>query len=153
METKDTSHQLSEFLRILFHGRWIIVTAFLAVVGAVTFLTYRARPEYVSTASILILDRDRVETTLLNEKPEPILKSRNLNAIEILQSRRIAEDVIRALVESPYRNELELMRETDPDGQAGDVRSARDRTAREHRRESAEGHRRSEGQHDRALAL
>jgi capsular exopolysaccharide synthesis family protein len=116
LETKDTSHQVSEFLRILFRGRWIIMVSFLAVVGAVTYLTYRTRPEYVATSTVLILDRDRMETTLTNARPEPIQKSRNLNAIEILQSRRIAEDVLRTLAESPYRSELELMRETTPDG-------------------------------------
>jgi capsular exopolysaccharide synthesis family protein len=91
--------------------------SFLAVVGGVTWLTYRMQPEYVATASILILDHDRMEATLLNERPEPISKSRNLNAIEILQSRRIAEDVIRSLAASPYRSELEIMRETDQAGQ------------------------------------
>jgi capsular exopolysaccharide synthesis family protein len=116
LETKDTSHQVSEFLRILFRGRWIIMVSFLAVVSAVTYLTYRTRPEYVATSTVLILDRDRMETTLTNLRPEPIQKSRNLNAIEILQSRRIAEDVLRTLAESPYRSELELMRETSPDG-------------------------------------
>lgn len=116
MEHKDTSQQLSEFLRIVFRGRWIIVVAFLAVVGAVTFLTYRMQPQYASTATILILNRDRVETEFLDSRPEPIQKSRNLNASEILQSRMIAEDVIRSLANSPYRTELGIMRETTADG-------------------------------------
>jgi capsular exopolysaccharide synthesis family protein len=117
LENKETSYQLSEFLRILFRGRWVIVVAFLAVVGAVTYLTYRMRPVYVSTASILILNQDRMETTLLNEQPSgTIPKSRNLNAIEILQSRKLAEDVIRSLADSPYKDELEIMAETDQTG-------------------------------------
>jgi succinoglycan biosynthesis transport protein ExoP len=116
LENKETSYQLSEFLRILFRGRWVIVVAFLAVVGAVTFLTFRMKPEYVATASILILNQDPMESTLLNSRPIEISKSRNLNAIEILQSRKLAEDVIRAVAESPYKHELEIMSETDPDG-------------------------------------
>jgi tyrosine-protein kinase Etk/Wzc len=100
----------------MFRGRWVIVVAFVAVVGAVTFLTYRMRPEYVSTATILILDQDRIEASLLNERTQPIPKSRNLNAIQILQSRTIAEDVIRSLETSPYKGELEMMLKTDPEG-------------------------------------
>jgi capsular exopolysaccharide synthesis family protein len=117
LEGKDTSQQLSEFLRILFRGRWIIVVAFLAVVGAVTFLTYRMRPEYTSTTSILILNRDRVENAFMDQGPMTVSRTRNLNAMEILQSRMIAEDVVRTLADSPYRTELELMRETMPSGQ------------------------------------
>ncbi|MBU0508991.1 polysaccharide biosynthesis tyrosine autokinase [bacterium] len=93
-----------------------MVVSFLAVVGSVTFLTYRMQPEYFSTASILILNRDQVEETVLNERPLPVTKSRNLNAIQILKSRRIAEDVVRSLAESPYRNELELMKREDAKG-------------------------------------
>jgi len=132
LETKDTSQQVTDFLRVLFRGRWIIVVAFLAVVGSVTFLTYRMQPEYVSTASLLILDRDQVEQTVLNARPEPIAKSRNLNAMEILQSRRIAEDVIRSLAESPYRNELAIMNRHNRRGQPitfdERVETLRDRT-------------------------
>jgi capsular exopolysaccharide synthesis family protein len=118
LDTKDSStNQISEFLRVLFRGRWIIIVSFLAVVAGVTFLTYRMQPEYVATATILILDHDRMEATLLNERPEPVPKSRNLNAIEILESRRVAEDVIRSLGTSPYRSELEIMKETDDEGQ------------------------------------
>ncbi len=116
METKETSYQLSEFLRILFRGRWVIVVAFLAVVGAVTYLTYRMKPEYVATASILILSQDAMESTLLNARPTEVLKSRNLNAMEILQSRKLAEDVIRLLAESAYKNELEILAPTDATG-------------------------------------
>ena len=115
-ETRDASQRLSEYFRILFRGRWIIVLSFLAVVGATTYLTYRMQPVYQSSASLLIENQDRVETTLLNVEPSPIMKSRNLNAIEVLRSRRIAEDVVRSLANSPYRTELEIMRDVDSEG-------------------------------------
>jgi capsular exopolysaccharide synthesis family protein len=116
VEGKDVSQQLSEFLRILFRGRWIIVISFLAVVGAVTYLTYRMPPQYAATTTILIVTRDRVETAFLDREPVPTSRTRNLNAMEILQSRMIAEDVIRSLADSPYRTELMLMQETSPNG-------------------------------------
>jgi tyrosine-protein kinase Etk/Wzc len=116
LEGKDISQQLSEFLRILFRGRWIVVVSFLAVVGAVTYLTYRMRPQYAATTSLLIVTRDRVENAFLDRGPVPASRTRNSNAMEILQSRMIAEDVIRSLEDSPYRTELELMQETTPSG-------------------------------------
>jgi tyrosine-protein kinase Etk/Wzc len=116
LEGKDISQQLSEFLRILFRGRWIIVVSFLAVVGAVTYLTYRMRPQYAATSTLLIVTRDRVETAFLDREPMPAGRTQNLNAMEILQSRMIAEDVIRSLADSPYRTELSLMQETTPSG-------------------------------------
>jgi capsular exopolysaccharide synthesis family protein len=116
LDTKDTSTPFSEYFRILFRGRWIIVLSFLAVVAATTFLTYRMRPAYVATASVLILDQDVKDINLLNTGNYPIQKSRNLNEIELLRSRRIAEDVLRSLATSPYRSELEIMQETTPEG-------------------------------------
>ncbi|MCX6601306.1 MAG: polysaccharide biosynthesis tyrosine autokinase [bacterium] len=117
MEGKDISQQLSEFLRILFRGRWIIVVSFLAVVGAVTYLTYRMRPQYAASTSLLIVVRDRVENAFIDRESVPASRTRNLNAMEIVQSRMIAEDVIRSLADSPYRTELELMQEIAPSGQ------------------------------------
>ena len=116
MDTKDTSTQFAEYFRILFRGRWIIVLSFLAVVAATTFLTYRMRPAYVATTSILILDQDIMELTMLNADRFPIRKSRNLNEMELLRSRRIAENVLRSLANSPYRSELEIMQEVSPKG-------------------------------------
>jgi capsular exopolysaccharide synthesis family protein len=116
LEGKDTSQQLSEFLRILFRGRWIIVISFLAVVGAVTYLTYRMRPQYSATTTLLMLGRDRVENEFTEQGPPVASKTRNMNAMEILASRMIAEDVIRSLANSPYRTELRIMRETSTGG-------------------------------------
>jgi capsular exopolysaccharide synthesis family protein len=116
LDTKDTSTPFSEYFRILFRGRWIIVLSFLAVVAATTFLTYRMRPAYVATASVLILNQDVMDISLTKTDNYPIQKSRNLNEIELLRSRRITEDVLRSLATSPYRSELEIMQETSPEG-------------------------------------
>jgi capsular exopolysaccharide synthesis family protein len=115
-EHRDTSLQISEYLRILFRGRWVIILTFLAVVGAVTFMTYRMHPVYVATASLLMRNTDQVESRLLDERPEPVYKSRNLNSMEVLQSRRIAEAVIKSLENSSYKNLLEILRDVDQDG-------------------------------------
>ncbi|MBI5059583.1 polysaccharide biosynthesis tyrosine autokinase [candidate division KSB1 bacterium] len=116
LDHRDTSLQISEYLRILFRGRWVIILTFLAVVGAVTFMTYRMQPVYVATASLLIRNADQMESRLLDEKPEPVYKSRNLNAMEVIQSRRIAEAVIKSLENSSYKGLLEILKDTDQNG-------------------------------------
>ncbi|MBL0060012.1 MAG: polysaccharide biosynthesis tyrosine autokinase [bacterium] len=100
----------------MFRGRWIIIGCFFAVVAATTYLTYRMQPVYVASSSVMILDDDPVDVAIRNANPAPFRKSRNLNETELLRSRRIAEDVLRSLAESPYRSELAIMRETDVEG-------------------------------------
>ncbi|MBK8130053.1 MAG: polysaccharide biosynthesis tyrosine autokinase [bacterium] len=116
MEFRDNNNRFSEYFRVLFRGRWIIIGCFFAVVAATTYLTYRMQPVYVAGASVMILDSDPVDATLRNADPVPFRKSRNLNEMEVMRSRRIAEDVLRSLAESPYRSELDIMRETDVEG-------------------------------------
>lgn len=116
MEFRDNTSRFSEYFRVLFRGRWIIIGCFFAVVAATTYLTYRMEPVYVASASVMILDVDPVDVTLRNADPAPFRKSRNLNETELLRSRRIAEDVLRSLAESPYRTELAIMRDTDVQG-------------------------------------
>ncbi len=116
MEFRDNTSRFSEYFRILFRGRWIIIGCFFAVVAATTYLTYRMQPVYVASSSVMILDDDPVDMAIRNANPAPFRKSRNLNETELLRSRRIAEDVLRSLAESPYRSELAIMRETDMQG-------------------------------------
>ncbi len=133
MDFKDNTGRFSEYFRILFRGRWIIIGSFFAVVAATTYLTYRMQPVYVASASVMILDSDPVDATIRNTDPAPFRKSRNLNESELLRSRRIAEDVLRSLADSPYRTELNIMRETDQEGNTitfdDRVRSLRDATS------------------------
>ena len=116
MELKDRTTQFSEYFRILFRGRWVIVLSFLAVVSATAFLTYRMKPEYSANASILILDRDKVENALMLNREPVSVRSRNLNEMEILKSRKLAEDVLRTLADSPYKGELEVMKDKTQTG-------------------------------------
>lgn len=133
LESRDNTSRFSEYFRILFRGRWIIIGCFFAVVAATTYLTYRMQPVYVASSSVMILDDDPVDVTIRNANPAPFRKSRNLNETELLRSRRIAEDVLRSLAESPYRSELAIMRETDVEGNTitfdDRVRMLRDNTS------------------------
>ncbi len=116
MNFQENTNRFSEYFRVLFRGRWIIIGCFFAVVAATTFLTYRMQPVYTSSASVLMLEGDPVDAKILNTEALPYRKTRNMNETELLRSRRIAEDVLRSLAESPYRSELEIMRETDIEG-------------------------------------
>ena len=133
MDFKDNTGRFSEYFRILFRGRWIIIGCFFAVVAATTYLTYRMQPVYVASASVLLLDTDPVDVTIRDANPAPFKKSRNLNESELMGSRRIAEDVLRSLADSPYKSELNIMRESDALGNTitfdDRVRRLRDNTS------------------------
>lgn len=119
LENTNTSNQFSEYFGILFRGRWIIVLSFLAVVATVTWLTYRMQPVYEANVSILILEIDPVEYTFRHpaEGRPNIRKSRNLNEISILRSRRIAEAVVRNLADSPLKGEIDLLKDSTASGE------------------------------------
>jgi succinoglycan biosynthesis transport protein ExoP len=103
-------------LRILFRGRWIIFMSFLTVVATSTYLTYKMEPEYEASITILIEQEDIIETTLFNA-PIPFRQQTHVaNQMEILRSRSLAAEVIRNLEDSPYRDELAVMKGRGPEG-------------------------------------
>lgn len=118
MEYNTTTPQISEYLRILFRGRWIIFMSFLTVVATATYLTYKMEPLYDASTTILIERKDIVETRVFNT-PAPFWHwqvTRVANQMELLRSRSLAEEVIRDLEDSPYRDELEVMSGRGPEG-------------------------------------
>ncbi|MBU1706525.1 polysaccharide biosynthesis tyrosine autokinase [bacterium] len=112
MDNKTTTPQIADYLRILFRGRWIIFMSFLTVVATSAYLTYKMEPEYKASATILIENRDIVESKLFNAPSPYIQKTHVANQTEILKSRTLAEEVLREYENSPYRDELEVMTAT-----------------------------------------
>ncbi|MBM3324501.1 MAG: hypothetical protein FJY66_02405, partial [Calditrichaeota bacterium] len=109
MEYSASAPKISDYLQILFRGRWIIFMSFLTVVATSAYLTYKTEPEYEASTSILIEQKDIVESRLFNAPVSLAQQTHVANQMEILRSRALAEDVIRSLVTSPYRDELEVM--------------------------------------------
>ena len=115
MDNKTTTPQIAEYLRILFRGRWIIFMSFLTVVATSAYLTYKMEPEYKASATILIENRDIVESKLFNAPSPYIQRTHVANQTEILKSRTLVEEVLRQYEDSPYCDELEIMSEAVDD--------------------------------------
>jgi tyrosine-protein kinase Etk/Wzc len=111
LEYSATTPKISEYLRILFRGRWIIFMSFLTVLATAAYLTYKMEPEYEASSTVLVSQEDIMEARVFNAPMAYYAQQTHVaNQVEIIKSQSLAEEVIRSLEASPYRNELEIMK-------------------------------------------
>jgi polysaccharide chain length determinant protein (PEP-CTERM system associated) len=112
-EQQEGSVKISEYLRIVLRGRWIILLSFLVVLGTTTFFTYKMEPVYQASTSIIIEDKGRLEQSVFGFSD--LLNSQTMisNQVEVVKSRTLAERVIRNLGNSPYQKDLKIMADYD----------------------------------------
>lgn len=108
MEGKDLQVNLSEYIRVLFRGRWIIFITFVLVVTATAYLTYEMRPVFEAETTVMI-EEATAEKTIFDMSPFFFSQTNLINQMEVLRSRTLAESVIRTLENSPYRSELAIL--------------------------------------------
>ena len=108
MEGKDLQVNLSEYIRVLFRGRWIIFITFVLVVTATAYLTYEMRPVFEAETSVMI-EESTAEKSIFDMSPFFFSQTNLINQMEVLRSRTLAESVIRTLENSPYRSELAIL--------------------------------------------
>ena len=109
MESKEQQIEMSEYLRILFRGRWVIFISFIVVVSSTAYLTYKMQPVYESISTIMIEDIDS-EDSIFSLNPFFLSQTTLSNQMEVLRSRTLTEQVIHSLQESPYRAELQILK-------------------------------------------
>ncbi|HDP98314.1 MAG TPA: hypothetical protein ENN22_03905, partial [bacterium] len=91
---------IRDYLRILYSGRWIIVISFITVVSFVTYYTMTATPIYQSTVKVMIKSDGGVQKTLFNVTDYMGKEKEINNQVEILKSRKLAENVAAKLMNS-----------------------------------------------------
>ena len=99
---------LQDYLRILYRGRWIILVSFLVVVISTAIFTFTTDPVYESEAKILVDTQGTMERALFNLNYLGNQTTMITNQVEILNSRKLAEKVVRYLEAVPYRDSLEI---------------------------------------------
>jgi len=87
-------------LAVLYRGKWIVLGVFVVVFATVFILTFRMKPSYTATSSVLI-DTKQAPSTLFQGLPGRALTITE-NELQILQSNSLAEDVARRLLEQKY---------------------------------------------------
>ncbi len=109
-EIQENEQQISiqDYLRILYRGRWIILTSFLIVILATAYFTFTATPVYEATAKILIEDENSMERALFDINYLGNQSMVIANQIEILKSRTLAERVVLRLESAVYRDSLQI---------------------------------------------
>ncbi|MFQ6618626.1 MAG: GumC family protein, partial [Fidelibacterota bacterium] len=104
--TEERQVTLSDYLRILYRGRWIIAISFFAVVLSTVYYSFTAQPIYKASTKIMIQEKAGMEQSIF--QVPTLIGGRMLvnNQIEYLKSRTLAESVIKALMNSEYKDSL-----------------------------------------------
>lgn len=113
-EIKEQQVSLSEYVRILYRGRWIILISFLIVVISTAYFTFTTQPVYEASALVMLKEEGGVRSQIFEVNSFIQRETMINNQVEILKSRTLAEDVIYRLVESYHADSLWILgRRTD----------------------------------------
>ncbi len=105
--------EFSDYLRILYRGRWIIAISFIAVLLAALIYTFKTPPTYEAKTTLLIETTNSVEQSLFNLTSFGNQANMLSNQMEILKSRNIAERVVRKLEHSDVRDSISFFHPLD----------------------------------------
>ncbi len=108
-EIKEQQVTLSDYVRVVYRGRWIILFSFLIVVASTAYFTFTAQPVYEASALILLKEEGRVQQQIFEVTSLMQRETSINNHVEILKSRTLAENVIQLLQESPYADSLYIL--------------------------------------------
>lgn len=104
---------ISDYLRILYQGRWIIISSFIVVLIATIYFTLTTPPQYEAATTIMIESSGAMERTIFDMNYFGNQNTMMFNQIEILKSRSLAESVIKRLDLSDVRDSLQLFQPND----------------------------------------
>ncbi|MGH1363798.1 MAG: polysaccharide biosynthesis tyrosine autokinase [Calditrichia bacterium] len=107
-DVQDSEQQihLRDYLNIIYQGRWIVLVCFLTVLSAAAYFTFTANPVFQASSKVLVDDQASMERALFNVNYMNNSSTLLAQQIEILKSRRLAENVIPKLEAKPYRDSL-----------------------------------------------
>ncbi|HDL19243.1 MAG TPA: polysaccharide biosynthesis tyrosine autokinase [Bacteroidetes bacterium] len=100
--------RLTDYLRVLYGGKWIIIFSFIIVVAATAYFTFTTPPVYEAESSVIISQKGGIENTLFGVTPFGKQMTEINNQVEILKSRSLAGKVVDDLFNSPEKDSLKL---------------------------------------------
>ena len=100
---------LSDYIRVLYRGRGIVLVSFLVVFLATCYYTFTALPVYEASALVMIKEEGRVQKQIF--EVSSFIKQETMinNQVEILKSRTLGEDVIARLQTSTHADSLGII--------------------------------------------
>ncbi|KAA3612036.1 MAG: polysaccharide biosynthesis tyrosine autokinase [Calditrichaeota bacterium] len=99
---------LTDYLRIVYRGRWLILFSFLVVFTATVYYTFTTNPVYESSTTIIIESNKGMGNALFDFNSFGNQNTHIANQIEIIKSRSLAERVIKTMELSNVRDSLTL---------------------------------------------
>lgn len=105
-ENEEQPLHLTDYIRIIYRGRWLIILSFLTVFAATVIYTFTADPVYEASSVLLIETNDSMDRALFNLTTLGTQANVLNNQIEILKSRNVAERVVRRLENSAFRDSI-----------------------------------------------
>jgi capsular exopolysaccharide synthesis family protein len=102
--------KLSDYLRIAYRGRWIILACFVVVFSITLYLTFTSPSIYQAGATILVESKGTMERSLFEVDYLGSQTTLITNQMEILKSRKLAERTARRLMLYENRDSLSLFR-------------------------------------------
>ncbi|MDZ7374414.1 MAG: polysaccharide biosynthesis tyrosine autokinase [candidate division KSB1 bacterium] len=109
-EPYEQQVSLTDYLRVLYRGRWIIAITFLITVLTTAFFTFTAEPVYQASATVMIKEEGGVSDVLFGGVAGALRRDTEINnQVQILKSRTLAEEVIKRLRQSEHAKELRVL--------------------------------------------
>jgi len=100
---------LSDYVRVLYRGRWVILISFLVVLVSTVYFTFTTQPVYEASALVMLKEESRVQQQLFEVTSFMKRETMINNQVEILKSDTLANDVIRRLQKSTYADSLWIL--------------------------------------------
>ncbi|HID39522.1 MAG TPA: polysaccharide biosynthesis tyrosine autokinase [Calditrichaeota bacterium] len=107
-EEIESQVSLTDYLRILYRSRWLIIISFIVVFAGTVYYTFTTDPEYEASTTLMIQSTGVMERSLFDFDYFGNNTTLISNQIEILKSRNLAEQVVKRLDLSDVRDSLRL---------------------------------------------
>lgn len=104
---------LEDYLSLLYRGRWWIAAIFVAVMTVVCFITFTASPIYEASTTLMIDKKQGLGESLFDATGLSSKSTLINNQVEILQSRALAKNVAKLLINSSVRDSLQILRNSE----------------------------------------
>ena len=108
-QSDERQNTLTDYLRILLRKKWLILATFLCLVGSAAAFSFLMTPIYQASTTIMIEEEGGMEDYLFSMSTMMRSESKIRNQVEIIKSRTLAEAVVDAVLDSPYRKTFEGM--------------------------------------------
>jgi succinoglycan biosynthesis transport protein ExoP len=103
---------LNDYLRILSRRKWLILLCFLIFAGSAAAFSFLIPPVYQGRTTIMIEKEGKMEDQIFTISSMIQSETRIKNQVEILKSRTLAQAVVEAVLDSPYKNKFRNMLKT-----------------------------------------